>query len=341
MDSHKLLVFILPTNEPDTFFNFFAKGIKYLTEVNDYCTFNFNFQKPWTEDQINDALELIDSYGFKYEYVYHPEGYKFDKPYVPITRIRNDTVITKDGMLYALLDDDMVFQGVSDSVSVTAGDQYLQVIDYMLRFPKCALVLMGGSLIRKVPKYHIGMIDTEVSYLTGKGYVVRSLQLIDGYDNLSPDEVLTTKDAFGLCGGFEEKLIAGYRLSKGYYPARLGFSKTRHYENQYSLGNGYFKNKGTNKSSKVLSGGDEYDWLNHEVTESNINKYIRDNFYLPDKRNSVRLDNITRCVDKRIYLDNGGVPLNEETYSDHLFDYTCLDVKNSIDKQLQGEGMIR
>lgn len=343
MESNKLLVFVMPTNEPDTFFNFFLKGISNLVDLKDHCTFNINFQYPWTEDRIKDALDVLDSYGFKYEYVYHPEGYSFTKPYVPINKIRHDSILTTDGLFYGLMDDDMSFVGPTESVNTNAGIQYLQVIDYMINHDRCGLTLMGGSLVKVVPKYHIGLIGPEVSYLTGKGFVVRSLHDIEGYSDLSPTEVLATKDTLELVGGYEEKMIAGFRLSKGYYPARLGFSKTRHYENHYTVGNGYFSKDATSdtrKNGKVLSGGDEYDWLNVDVTETNINRYIRDKFYLEDIREKVVLkNNITRCVDKRIYFQNGGLEVTEENYSSHLSDYTDVspeELKDRLTKYAEG-----
>ena len=86
MNPNKLLTFVMPTNEPDVFEKFFMNGLDNFLEMRDYCTFAINFQKPWTDDHIDDVVSRIEEKGFNVVHSFN--SYEFTPPYVPINKIR-------------------------------------------------------------------------------------------------------------------------------------------------------------------------------------------------------------------------------------------------------------
>lgn len=285
----------MPTNEPEVFKKFFLEGLINLYDFRDYCTFNINFQKPWTTYEYKWYTDNIRDMGFNINSKYNYE-YNFENNRVPINMIRHDSIIDYDGMYYSLLDDDMKFKGTSRGNTMNIGHQYLCSLDYLLDHDDCGIMIMGGSSSRVPKKYHISTINPYYPYATGLGMAVKSLKNIPRYkDNKSP---LLPDDSLHLVGGSEEKVIAGARLICGLNPARMVGARVSHHENNEKSG---FEGSSTRLG---LSGQDMYHWHDDELVNENNHGYIRDNYLVgKDKNRSILRGNVASMC---LYLDNGG-----------------------------------
>lgn len=300
---HTILGLAIPTNEPTTCKEYFLDSLHYLKEVAPITTILFNFQKPWTQEEIDQATAHCKSLGFEVRYSfneYNIEG----KGKVPFNQIRNDACkLMPDAKFFALTDDDFKYRGPSNSMDRTAGQQYVETIDYLTRFKNCGLVLMGGTMFKKIPRYHIGPVDLENTFITGRGYVMRSM----GEEGLT-----LPKDCLHLVGSDEEKVSAGFRLSKGLYPAKFGFSRTAHYEYH---------------SKTVVSGENMYGWNADDILDENNSKYIREHYNPKFKGKG-----FYNVVKAETYFENGGIDVyNEDTIKEYTVNYKETNTQELID----------
>lgn len=250
---HKILGLVIPTNEPNTAYSHILKSIDAFKEVAPISTFLINFQDPWTRDQMIEVVNLIKNYGFDVEYSFNTYEVK-GKGLVPINKIRNDTaMMLPDAKFYALIDDDFTFRYGTEKMNKTAGQQYVDVIHYMMNHPNCGLVMMGGTLIKTPPRYVIAPTILPNSYLTNRGYILKAMNPEDGQ--------FLPKDAIDLLGSDEDRVLAAYRLYNGLYPAKMSSSRTTHYDNS------------------VVPGYKMYEWNTQEILNANNHKFIRDNYF--------------------------------------------------------------
>lgn len=263
--SNKVLGIPLPTNEPDVAFDYFLDSIDEMLPIKDLCTILINFQPPWTEDLMNKFVNELTEKGFNVKYKfskYQVEG----KGLVPMCRIREETCqLDPDCLFYCLVDDDMRFRHPSPKMNANAGLQYLWTIDYLINNEDAGLVLFGGVMFRKVPKYHIGPVNLDSAYLTYRGMVFRSM---------GDKGLCVPNDAIDLVGSDEEKLIAGFRLNNGLYPSKFSNARVMHYEYHDKTSDGGTKNR----TDTVASGTTTYEWDKQVILDKNVNKYIRENF---------------------------------------------------------------
>lgn len=304
MNNHSILTLLLPTNEPETLRRFWLPSLDNLKEIAPIATIAINFQKPYTESDIEDIIDKIEQYGFNVVSTFNE--YTIDGPgLVPFNKIRNDTaMLNSESLFYALTDDDFSYQGPSASVNKTAGHQYLDIIHYMLKHKNCGFTLIGGSMIKAVPINHIGMTNPYTTfYAVKKGYILRNMN--DHGFCIYPD------DAIDMKGAGEEKIIAASRLALGYYPATLKCGRTHHYENW--------------KKDGVKNGAEEYNWELKEVLDNNVHRYLNDHYNVTVDR----LTNMYIC-DPDIYYKNGGIEYNNETRNSVIEDYTNSTVDTLI-----------
>ena len=150
-DPHTILGLAVPTNEPDVAFNYLLNTLDPLKSVAPITTFLFNFQKPWDEESIQKAVDICESKGFAVRYAFNSYEIKA-KGEVPFNKIRNDACkLMPEAKFLVLMDDDFSFQWRSNSVVKSAGEQYLDIIDYMVKYPKCGFVLLKGKLLLEDP----------------------------------------------------------------------------------------------------------------------------------------------------------------------------------------------
>lgn len=293
IDRHTLLGFALPTNEPQTAFDYILTSLDNLRAVAPISTFLINFQKPWTKEEMEKAVEIIKSYGFAVRYTYNEYEIK-GKGLVPFNRIRDDACkLMPEAFAYALTDDDMTYKGSSATMKKNAGEQFLDSIHYLLTHEKCGMVLFGGSLYRKSPNYVLQPCDIVNTYITGKGLIFRNLG----------DECRTIpKECLDFVGSDEEKVSAAYRLAKGYYPVKLRMARVHHYENHRSK-----EKKKKNEDKLVTSGQDAYGWNTEEILNANNLGYIKKNFNPKYKGK----DNYDVCSLEN-YFNGGGIDVYDE-----------------------------
>lgn len=305
MNTHRVLGMVLPTNEPDTAFDYILGSLKNFEEVAPYVTFLCNFQKPWTQSQIEKAVSLIKSHGFDVRYCYNEYVIK-NKGEIPVNRIRHDSAsLMPEALFYNLTDDDMQFIGPTSSLEKSAGRQFLEICHYMLTHPKCGLLLVGGSLYRTVPTHYISPADIINTYVTNKGLVSR---------NMGDEGYLIPFETIDLVGSEEEKLIAAYVLSHGLYPAKMRCGKVRHYENH--------------TKNKLTCGTDTYGWAAASIINQNNVKYIREHYKSTYGNGKPHSNDV---VDKELYFCNGGIDVyNPEIVAEYSVNYENISTNQLI-----------
>lgn len=304
-NSHDLLCLLLPTNEPNVYHDYFEKSLTYLKDASKFITISINFQSPWTQDEIKTSVEYAESLGFqvvwsfnKYEILKRGE--------VPFNRIRHQCAAQfPHAKFYGLCDDDFAFAGPTPTINKTAGHQYLDILDYLLTHERCGFVLQGGTMYKWIPRNHIGITKLDTAFITGRGFVFRRMD----------DFLVYPDDALDLVGAGEEKIVAASRMAEGYYPAKMGFSRTNH-------------EGGRLTKRKIPTGEEMYGWLKEEIFENNTNQYIRDH-YNPDL---VGVYNYN-VVDTDLYFSQGGRSPYQE-YDELLQDYTSSTVED-LTKKIQ------
>ena len=285
--------------------NYFMRGISNLTPIKDICNICINFQKPYTREIIFEVVNALESLGFMVTWKF--SKYKFEnKSKISINTIRQDTAdLSLSSKYYALVDDDMIFRGSSANMSKTSGEQYVDAIHYMMTHQNCGIMLMGGTLFRKIPKYSIGPVRLESEYLTSKGFIVKSIEENNNGNGFLPE------NSVKLVGSDEEKVLAAARLYRGLYPAKFGHTRVAHYENK----------------NKVTTGAVMYNWNTEEVLNENNAKFIRDHY---NPKFKVRDYNV---IDHEIYYSKGGIDVySPEVINNYTVNYQDKSANDLIDE---------
>lgn len=304
MNSHNILCICLPTCKPHVFIKYWLPSISNLESAKDILTICINFQHPWDKKKAQFAVDKIRNLGFKCVASFNEYNIP-GKGYIPFNKIRNDAAkLCPDALFYVLTDDDFSYRGPSASAPKTAGDQYIDIVHYMLSHRNCGMTIIGGSMIRKIPKNHIAPVSMNTHITNLKGIVVRDMREF-GFK-------LFPEDSLELFGAGEERILAASRLSKGMYIAKMGFGRTHHYEIQ--------------RKQDVQNGIEMFNWDTRDIIDSNINKYIRDNYGA--KTGSTLHDG--SIIDESIYYDNGGI--SEDEFSNYLsIDYSTINSSDLIE----------
>ena len=316
MDTKDILAFTMPTNEPDTAFDYILTSLDNVEAVAPISKFLINYQKPWTEKQIDEANDIIVSHGFDVVWDYN----EYDIPkqgYVPFNRIRDDTtLLNENALLYSLTDDDMTFGTATESVNEDFGRQLLRIAHYMITHPSCGLTIVGSSLYQRIGKYTVAPTDVVSTYVTGKGIIARTLG--DGY-RLFPEGVLD------FVGPDEEKVIAASRLYRGWYPAKIGFGKVRHYEN--------LKKDGGPKPAHIV-----YNWLTDDILDHNNLKFIKDTY---NSNYDYKVNEGNNLITNDKFMEIGGIDTSSDrVIREYMVDYSEMsnnDILEEIKKAQRNE----
>lgn len=308
MNKHNILGLIMPTIEPYTLKKYWLPSLKNIKEIADIANICINFQDPYTQDEVDSIVSEIESYGFEVHYQLRGKYEVPGKGMVPFNKIRNDTVmLNPNSLIYVLTDDDFSYQGAS-AKSPSAGIQYLRAVHYMMMYPNCGCVLTGGSMYRYNPINTIGPTKTINNewYITGKSLFLTSMRNY-GYE-LFPD------DSLDLYGAKEECLLCAARINKGFFPAKFGNARIRHDENR-------------NHDEEIKPGYEEFGWLEDDLVENNVNKYIRDHYHT-DMRGVYNYN----VVIPDVYRSLGGIDHENEhdVYTVHYSEYTEDMLKKMI-----------
>lgn len=305
--THTTLGLAVPTNEPDVAFRYLLKDLHHLKALSKFATFLFNFQKPWTSEQIDEAINICKSQGFDVRYSFNSYEVK-GKGLVPFNQIRGDACrLMPEARFFMLMDDDFSFLGASSSHHQDAGTQLLCVLHYLLTFEDCGFILLKNDYCYKeqIPRYVVSPTPTmDNRYITDKGIILRNFDANQGW--------VVPHDAIELLGSDEEKIACAWRLFNGMYPAAINHTRIRHYENSNS----------TTTDNPPVSGEEMYQWNAKDILEANANRYIRENFY-PDFIN--RGWRVTQLIDPEIYSKAGGHELSDDFRDTRSIDYHCMD----------------
>ena len=306
-DHHSILGLVMPTNEPETAFSLILPSLHQLKEISSISTFLINFQHPWTPESVEECVKLITDIGFKVKYKFSTYDASDG---VPFNLIRSDTCdLMPEAKFFALIDDDMTFRGPSNAINKNAGQQYVDIIHYMMTHPRCGIVLIGGTMVKRIPRNSIAPISLKSIYQTGKGLIVRNMYPI-GY--VLPFDSLESK------GAFEERIAAGMVLYNGYYPAKLPFGRINHYENT-----GLFKKK------KFARGEETYQWKSGKFLDNLI--YVKEHYnpnyiYEPFEKGL----NNWNIVEPETYVQHGGTLITDEFILSNTVDYSNSDFETSL-----------
>lgn len=310
MKLNQVLGLCLPTVNYQCITKFLLPSVRQLLPLKDICTFLINFQPPYGIN-IDEVVRELQSLGFAVEYSYNTYDTSVN---IPINKIRNDAArLMPEALIYGIIDDDMTFCGPSPTISKSSGEQYLDIVRYMLEFKNCGTVVCGGQLYKKVPTHHIGLVEIDNTYLNSKGLFFKNLKI----DNPLEDVWITPSDSEWVLGADEEKIAAACRLARGYYTAKMRGTRVRHYEN--------IKVRGTDGSSSTH-------WDEFELVENNTTKYIREH-YNPDfkgNRSTINDGNYYNVVKYQDYLDAGGVSINSDNINYYTKDFTNISVEDNL-----------
>lgn len=209
---------IVPSNNPDSYLASFSKSLSRLRfGLNDTdISILLCAQQPWHTGLIAHAQDEAWVNQIHFKYVFRGASMP---PRMCFYR-QSAAALLPEADIYMLADDNMIFGMGGDDPeihhSLTSGECYSEVLDYMYKFPKCGLVQCHTTAPsgwgRSIRPTNNGLVTTN------KGLFLRN---ING-GKLWPDHTL----------GFEaslEETVAGYWiLEHGYFPARQHENPTLH-----------------------------------------------------------------------------------------------------------------
>ena len=301
----------IPTNEPEEFIKM-VDSLDYLEEIKEISEFLINFQPPWDDEMIETQVSRIREKGFRVKYTF-TSGWT--KP-IPIVEIRTLCAeLNPDCEIYLVMDDDFVFKGPSAKMPKTSGQQYLEIVHYMVTHKKCGVVVTNGTLTRHPQKNFIGPV-LHTNYGTYKGLFVRNMK-DHGF-------LLVPNDARHLRGGLEESLLGACRFNLGYYPARVSNVRTVHNSttNLETSGKNFVKRPG---QPDELSSDH---WLHIDVISNNIRGYIREH-YNPN----FQFPKIAPCTYAK-YLEAGGLEVTSYKSNEYVEDEFFTKYENCDNNKL-------
>jgi hypothetical protein len=292
---NETLGLVIPTVHPERVFNriFCDESLEQLKVISKVGTILINFQPPYTEEEINSIIDKLTSYDIPVKYSYNQYNVE-KKGFVQFNKIRNDASKLLDCKFYVLVDDDFLFKG-SVNGTPSSSHQYIEAVHYMLTHNNCGMVMLRQrkkSLDDYVPNGWVYPISIVNRWQTDSGMMLKSMKYT-GEGNLFPD------DSLELYGAGEEKILAGWRFSKGLYPARINHCNV------------------SNSPSENL-----YSW--YRPMHDTLTKYILDHY------NQVIDDDYTKVCSEELYLSNGGIKYNEESINNLKFDYNNMTIDDMI-----------
>lgn len=269
----KLLGICVPTVEPKKMDEYLLSDemLEALEPIKDIAVFLINFQPPFTEAAARRRAKKLTGAGFSIKYRLNSYNLKNG---VPFNRIRSDCArIDPNCPFYLLLDDDMIAKTPSGNSRIL-GQQYLDGIDYLLKYRMCGGVYYTRRYYTRDPYYKSkGKIRNVIRplrlngmhYETGCGMLLRNLQVFD--DEESP---LFPVSALKMIGGGEEAVLATWRLSRGYFLARHPHTSNYHLQ------------ENTNGTARK-------GWTSNSVYRENLFKYLDEEFGCDYTKHVVKL----------------------------------------------------
>lgn len=316
----RILGLAMPTNEPTTFRKFWLPYLDNIKEISPFTTCLFNFQSPWTDEEIVEVIKKCESKGFEVRYAIN--SYEIPKyGYVPFNKMRNDAAgLMPEAKFYMITDDDMSYMPAKGDKK-SAGRQILECIHYLTKFPDCGLVLIGNNRDNDVEDGKISPVPLKNNYWNRKGIIFRNLG--------TPDEHLFPKESLKLYGSCEEKVCSGARLAKGWYPAKIKNGSILHTENLLKCS---YDGVELEKDESKVSCGLVYGWGKKEIVRENNLKFIKENYCYNAKN-----ENKSEVVSKSLYFSNGGINVYDaEVVESRTINYKDYDLNTLLEEVENG-----
>jgi hypothetical protein len=321
-----ILGICIPSIHPEYMLDNFLHSLPNMVELNRISTISINCQGQWTKDQMSKAIDMCHENGFPVAISYN--NYEFTNHEVPITRIREDSAtLVKDSLIFLSLDDDHKILGPSPKINKSGGQQYLEIVKYMIDHDKCGVVSTTGVIGRHPPKDFIGpnsRVGLNMYIMTGLGLFLKNMRKYTNYIGDSSNTelgLMMPPDSLWIKGALEDALSAAYRYSNGFYPAKRNYVRVKY--------DGATPINGENK--------DTTGWARDELLNNNVVKYIREHW---SPSYEVKI-NGPRYVDYNYYVDHGGLYVYDEKLCDKLTDdysnstITADDVISSVIPKLE------
>lgn len=196
------LALLLPTNDPETFNNFFMSSVDQLKFISDKLIFCINFQPPFMNEDVQNIVDKLQNMGFEVRYTFNEYNIE-RKGLIPFNKIRYDCArLCPEADLYALCDDDFNFLKDSDLMINEIIEKFEN--DKSLGVIQCTSLprIFPFGYFKKEAKYH--------NYYTDSGFFFRNIH------NEDKDILVYPSDALECLGACEEFIIGLTLAERGY-----------------------------------------------------------------------------------------------------------------------------
>ena len=216
-----MMTFLLPTNDPDTFYRRIYPTFDTLLPIKDMISFAINFQPPWGEDEANKVVKELRDKGFAVDCKFS-RYFVEERGEIPFNRIRYDcATLRPDSEIYALCDDDFEFREGAE----------LMIREIIAMFRRdSALGVVQCYETPNLDKCYIKVKDTKKhAYFTSNGFFFRNL-----YTKEKGDILVYPSDALELVGACEEFVIGLTLTERGYTLLKRTRSRIGHYRERFA-----------------------------------------------------------------------------------------------------------
>ncbi len=217
-----MMTFLLPTNDPDTFYRRIYPTFDVLLPIKDMITFAINFQPPWMEETAYRVVSELREKGFTVDSKF--SKYKVERRgEIPFNRIRYDCATLRPySEVYALCDDDFEFREGAE----------LMIREIIAMFRRdSALGVIQCYESRDLEKYYIKVNEPRKhAFFTSNGFFFRNL-----YAKEKGDILVYPSDALSLVGACEEFVIGLSLTERGYTLLKRTRSRIGHYRERFAL----------------------------------------------------------------------------------------------------------
>ena len=217
-----MMTFLLPTNDPCTFFKRIYPTFDVLLPIKDKISFAINFQPPWTDEMAYKVISELLKKGFAFDLKFSRYTIE-NRGEIPFNRIRYDcATLRPDSEIYALCDDDFEFREGADLM-------IREIIELFENDDSLGVIQCYES--PRLEKYYINVREPKThAFFTSNGFFFRNL-----YAKEKGDILVYPSDALGLVGACEEFIIGLSLTERGYKLLKRTRSKIGHYREKFAF----------------------------------------------------------------------------------------------------------
>lgn len=226
----KRLTVLLPTCEPESMFQFLLPTSYRLKQLSNQLQFNIIFQPPYTNEQIDRVVNILQANGFTVNYQF--KDYQVVRPYTPLIKMRNDcSMMSPNSDFYLIWDDDISIEKES------ACDYILDAINRFDSNSNLAVISLYNQPIENHRENFYstngGLILRGGKYYGFKGYMPENLKQFGNVKTLIPYQ---NENLINLFGGFQDKFGSMCRLATGQTGESIINVPINHVENRKQKG---------------------------------------------------------------------------------------------------------